>query len=131
MQNLKNLSGTIEDDRESELVEKEVQSSLREVDLVFSGHAHRNIEFRIDKEWVDRDNKHEIRIYSDLYSQLLSGNNPDEWWNGYRPVIVQTASCGPDGTVDRKPPYFRKVTIDGDGWIKDFRVRNIGGVVEF
>jgi hypothetical protein len=60
------------------LVEKEVQSSLREVDLVFSGHAHRNIEFRIDKEWVDRDNKHEIRIYSDLYSQLLSGNNPDE-----------------------------------------------------
>jgi len=117
--------------RESELVKEEVEPSLREVDLIFSGHAHRNIEFRLEKEWVATDKKHEIRIYSDVYSQILNKGNPERDWKKYKPVIVQTASCGLHGKYDEKPPYYRKVTIDGTGQITGFRVRDKQGIVDF
>jgi predicted MPP superfamily phosphohydrolase len=117
--------------RESELVKEEVEPSLREVDLIFSGHAHRNIEFRLEKEWVATDKKHEIRIYSDVYSQILNKGNPERNWEKYKPVIVQTASCGLHGKYDENPPYYRKVTIDGTGQITGFRVRDKQGIVDF
>lgn len=117
--------------RESELVREKVEPSLRKVDLVLSGHAHRNSEFRIEKEWVAKDKKYEIRIYSEMYSQLLDAGNPDKWWEEHRPVVVQIASCGLQGKTDRDPPYFRKVTMNGKGQIIDFRVMNNGGVVRF
>jgi predicted MPP superfamily phosphohydrolase len=117
--------------RESELVKEEVEPSLREVDLIFSGHAHRNIEFRLEKEWVSTDKKHEIRIYSDVYSQILNKGNPEKNWEKYKPVIVQTASCGLHGKYDENPPYYRKVTIDGTGQITGFRVRDKQGIVDF
>ncbi len=117
--------------RESELVKEEVEPSLREVDLIFSGHAHRNIEFRLEKEWVATDKKHEIRIYSDVYSQILNKGNPERDWEKYKPVIVQTASCGLHGKYDENPPYYRKVTIDGTGQITGFRVRDKQGIVDF
>jgi len=117
--------------RESELAKEEVESSLRKVDLIFSGHAHRNIEFRLEKEWVSADKKHEIRIYSDVYSQILNKGNPKRDWKEYKPVIVQTASCGLRGKYDKNPPYYRKVTIDGTGQITGFRVRDKQGIVEF
>jgi len=115
--------------REGELTKEMVEPSLTKVDLVFSGHAHRNIEFRLKQEWVGADSKHEIRIYSDEYSQLLDDNNPYQWWEDHRPVIVQTAACGPKGETDKDPPYFRKVTIDAKGQISDFRVMKNGQVV--
>ncbi len=117
--------------RESELVKEEVEPSLREVDLIFSGHAHRNIEFRLEKEWVATDKKHEIRIYSDVYSQILNKGNPERNWEKHKPVIVQTASCGLHGKYDENPPYYRKVTIDGTGQITGFRVRDKQGIVDF
>ena len=117
--------------RESELVKEEVEPSLREVDLIFSGHAHRNIEFRLEKEWVATDKKHEIRIYSDVYSQILNKGNPEKNWEKYKPVIVQTGSCGLHGKYDENPPYYRKVTIDGTGQITGFRVRDKQGIVDF
>lgn len=117
--------------RESELVKKVIKGQLKKVDLVLSGHAHRNIEFRIEKEWVEKDKKHEIRIYSDVYSQLLDAGNPDKWWEEHKPAVVQTASCGLQGRTDRDPPYFRKVTIDGKGQITDFRVMTNGGFIKF
>lgn len=117
--------------RESELVKETEQPNLGKVDLVFSGHAHRNIEFRIDKEWVENDNKHEVRIYSDVYSQLMDAAAPDRWWEEHRPVIVQTAACGLQGKTADDPPYFRKVTIDAKGHIAEFGVMNHSGVVKF
>ncbi|MBE9574868.1 MAG: metallophosphoesterase [Proteobacteria bacterium] len=117
--------------RESELVKQEVEPSLREVDLIFSGHAHRNIEFRLEKEWVATDKKHEIRIYSDVYSQILNKGNPERNWEKHKPVIVQTASCGLHGKYDENPPYYRKITIDGTGQITGFRVRDKQGLVDF
>ena len=117
--------------RESELANEDVEPSLRRIDLVFSGHAHRNIEFRLEKEWVATDKKHEIRIYSDVYSQILNKGNPERNWEKYKPVIVQTASCGLHGKYDENPPYYRKVTIDGTGQITGFRVRDKQGIVDF
>jgi len=117
--------------RESELVNGDVEPSLREVDIVFSGHAHRNIEFRLEKEWVASNKKHEIRIFSDVYSQLWNGGKNGEPWEDYRPVILQTAACGLSGSYDKNPPYYRKVNIDGKGDIVDFRVRDGEGLVDF
>jgi predicted MPP superfamily phosphohydrolase len=117
--------------RESELANEEVEPSLRKIDLVFSGHAHRNIEFRLEKEWVATDKSHEIRIYSDVYSQILNKGDPERDWKRYKPVIVQTASCGLHGKYDGNPPYYRKVTIDGTGRITGFRVRDKQGIVDF
>jgi predicted MPP superfamily phosphohydrolase len=117
--------------RESELVNGDVKPSLREVDIVFSGHAHRNIEFRLKKEWVQPEKKHEIRIFSDVYSQIWDEDGHEIGWKEYNPVIVQTASCGLDGEYDKNPPYFRKITVDGTGKIIDFRVRDKQGIVDF
>jgi hypothetical protein len=85
------------------------------VDLVFSGHAHRNIEFRLEKEWVASNKKHEIRIFSDVYSQLWNAGKIRETWEDYRLVILQTAACGLKGRYDDNPPYYSKVKIDGKG----------------
>ena len=115
--------------RESELVKETVESNHKKVDLVFSGHAHRNIEFRLKK-----DEEHdEIRIYSDVYSEQLekAAKDTEQWWNERRPVIVQTAACGLKGKNDKVPPYFRKVTIDSKGNITGFSVWNSEGVVRF
>ncbi len=99
--------------------------NVKKVDLVFSGHTHRNAEFRIA---MKRDN---VRIYSDVYSELLDRNNPEEWWKRHMPVIVQTAACGLAGKIDNKPPYFRKVLINGNGKITDFQVRNLNGIISY
>ncbi|MDD5435861.1 MAG: metallophosphoesterase, partial [Nitrospira sp.] len=105
--------------RESELVNQNIERKLKQVDMVFSGHAHRNIEFRIEK---DMDNK--IRIYYDMYSRIFNPDDPFEWWGKYSPVIVQTASCGVPGRLDKKPPYYRKVALNLDNMIMDFQVRS-------
>jgi hypothetical protein len=100
---------------EKKLVYGNTEPHLREVDLVFSGHAHRNIEFRLEKEWVASNKKHEIRIFSDVYSQLWNAGKIRETWEDYRPVILQTAACGLKGRYDDNPPYYSKVKIDGKG----------------
>lgn len=49
----------------------------------------------------------EVRIFSDLYSEppdVLS----DDWKR--RPLVVQTAACGPTGSA-KNPPYYRKIEI--------------------
>jgi len=93
---------------------------LAKVDLVFSGHGHRNIEFRIDKDQADQ-----IRIYSDIYSNLLPDDGAAaQWWESYRPIMVQTSSCGLQGKSDTEPPYFRIIQVDQGGVIRDFKSRN-------
>lgn len=112
--------------RESELVDATIKPSLRNVDLVFLGHAHKNIEFRIKK-----DKNNEIRIFSEVYSQLLDADNTSDWWRNKKPVIVQTAACGLKGKTDTDPPYFRKIIVNNKGQVVDFRVRNNKGIVKF
>lgn len=97
-----------------------INPELRQVNIVFSGHAHRNIEFRIEK-----DTNHEIRIYMDEYSDP---KKTYEWW-GSSPVIVQTASCTVHGRLDKVPPYYRKVAINESGHITDFQVRDRNGII--
>ncbi|MBI3398314.1 MAG: metallophosphoesterase [Deltaproteobacteria bacterium] len=109
--------------RESELVKHDVKRMLNQVDIVFSGHAHKNIEFRIEK-----DINHEIRIYTDLYSQNFKPEEPYSWWGKESSVIVQTASCAVHGTFDKEPPYYRNINIDKKGRITDFQARSANGL---
>lgn len=106
--------------RESELVKPDVVRKLKPVDIVFSGHAHRNIEFRIEK-----DNENNIRIYHDKYSENYDHKKPYEWWGKGSPVMVQTASCSIAGRNDKLPPYYRKVVLDADKGITGFKVEMI------
>jgi predicted MPP superfamily phosphohydrolase len=89
--------------------EKDTSYAGEKVDIVFSGHAHHRIEFRIDKE---------TRVYCGNYSD--KPHNLDD----KRPFVVQTAACGPikknkNGEY-QSPPYFRTVHVDNDGTIVKF-----------
>lgn len=95
-----------------------VNRSVKGVDIVFSGHAHQNIEFRIEK-----DAKHEVRIYHDDYSKEYEPKKaPFQWRGRDSTIIVQTAGCGAPSEKFDKPPYYRKVGIDRDGSILSFEV---------
>lgn len=104
--------------REGDLVKQEADRKFKSIDIVFSGHAHRNIEFRIEK-----DKNHEIRIYHDRYSETFDHNKPYAWW-GQSPVIVQTASCG-IRRLGNQPPYYRLAVINKGGQITEFSHANI------
>jgi 3',5'-cyclic AMP phosphodiesterase CpdA len=106
--------------RESELIEPDVYRNLKPVDIVFAGHAHRNIEFRVEK-----DINHKIRIYHDKYGDNYDYKKPYEWWGKGSPLMVQTASCSIAGRNDKNPPYFRKVTIDKNQGITEFKQVNV------
>lgn len=101
--------------RESDLVEQKVEQKFKLVDIVFSGHAHRNIEFRIEK-----DEDHKIRIYHDKYSEYKESHK----FLGKSPVIVQTASCAIRGEFDEDPPYYRKVIIE-NGHVTSFKEESV------
>lgn len=101
------------DYRKSDLVEQKIEQKFKLVDIVFSGHAHKNIEFRLEKA-----EDHTIRIYHDKYSK-----NPYTWW-GKSPVIVQTASCAIKGKFDKAPPYYRKVIIE-NGQVTSFKEESV------
>ena len=101
---------------------------LAVVDLVFSGHAHRNLEFRLSIQKPNGSRDSGIRIYSDVYSGQASDG---QWWKRSRPIIVQTAACGLKGDYDPAPPYYRKVELDNKGLITGFGVVCDKGKVVF
>lgn len=113
--------------REGDLL-KERRIFARSVNLVLSGHAHRNIEFRIR---LDEENN--ILIYSDVYSQMLlsSQDKNKNWWKKYGSIHVQTAACGLSGRSDNNPPYFRRIRVNEKGEIESFQVYDLNGVVNF
>ncbi|MDH5178420.1 MAG: metallophosphoesterase [Gammaproteobacteria bacterium] len=80
------------------------------IDLVLSGHTHYVREFRIGEH---------NRIYAGQYSQAGEVSNFDQ----VKPLILQTAACGPmePGFVDT--PYYRTVSIDQHGKILDLSHR--------
>ncbi len=108
--------------------EDERAAGLKKVDLVLSGHTHRNLEFRIEKT-----QSHAIRVYADPYSDrhqtAVGEGSATAWWAKHSPLLVQTAACGFRGKSDPHPPYFRKIAIDRKGTVKEFSVYNRQGRV--
>jgi hypothetical protein len=102
-----------------------VTPTVKSVDLVFSGHAHRNIEFRIEM-----DKNHRILAYSDWYSLGWPRKQLRIPPRRRGSVIVQTAACGLYGGQANKPPYFRRITIGARGRIESFRLWNLKGQVK-
>ena len=85
------------------------------VDLVLSGHAHQNIEFRLQPYYHRKDKRYEVGIYCwDYSNQLLNLKTPEErrqWWEKNKPFILQTAATGPTGKYE---PEIRKIVIEND-----------------
>lgn len=113
--------------RESELTSEPSMPPLRRADMIFSGHAHRNIEFRVENQ----EGNH-IRIYCDKYNQIFSPpDNADapesqpDWWDQHKPFFVQTAACGLSGPDEPYPPYFRKIRLDEHGNVTTFEICNL------
>jgi hypothetical protein len=77
------------------------------VDIVFSGHAHQKIEFRVDAG---------LKIYCGRYSDNIKQDPVDE----VRPLIAQTGACGPLSKGYGEPPYYRTVHVDKEGVIHEF-----------
>ncbi len=91
------------------------------VDLVLCGHAHQNIEFRIESYSSTvgspaRLSKKKVGICTDVYSNYINnpGSRPD-WWNQNKPnpltLVLQTTSLGPKGknvTKQDTKIYFKK-----------------------
>lgn len=74
--------------------------------------------FSVGLHWNDRKGENEIRIFSDTYSDPSPALD-DRWKN--RPLLIQTAACGPSGVADKKPHYYRIIEIEG-GDIKGFKI---------
>ena len=77
------------------------------VDLIFAGHAHQKIEFRIGPN-------------NDVYCGNYSDEAPLKDFDDKKPFEVQTAACGPLKTGYPDPPYFRSVHVSQDGSILKF-----------
>jgi hypothetical protein len=90
--------------------EKDAAHSGPIVDMVLCGHAHQDIEFRIDSN---------IRIYHGNYS-----SKPDaaQTFDSNRPYILQTAACGPAAMEMgfNNPPYYRTIHLDSNGNVTRF-----------
>lgn len=76
------------------------------IDIVFSGHTHREVEFRISM------GENPLVFYGHYSRNVLPENFEDQ-----KPFIVQTASCGPVEKGFPDPPYYRFVQIDDSGKI--------------
>lgn len=85
------------------------------VDLVLSGHAHQDIEFRLETYYDDKHKKNEVGIYCWNYSdQLVSKTTPEArkgWWERNKPFVLQTAATGPFG---KDEPEIRRITIENN-----------------
>jgi 3',5'-cyclic AMP phosphodiesterase CpdA len=85
------------------------------VDLVLSGHAHQDIEFRLETYYDEKHKRNEVGIYCWNYSdQLVSKTTPEtrkEWWGKNRPFVLQTAATGPFG---KDEPEIRRITIENN-----------------
>lgn len=108
---------------ESEMRQCEPHRKLAGVDIVFSGHGHRALEFRLE---LKPETKDKIAIYCNGYSEQ-AGDLPENWLKHNRPVLVQTPACGVPGKCHVKPPYFRSVKIDSNGSVRQFRVEHLSG----
>jgi 3',5'-cyclic AMP phosphodiesterase CpdA len=90
------------------------------IDLVLSGHVHRDIEFRLEYYYDRKDRGKEVGIYCWDYSQRLIESltkTPVErqiWWETNKPFVLQTAATGPLG---KDEPEIRRIIIE-NGQVK-------------
>lgn len=101
-------------------IEPDKESDLKKVDLVLSGHAHIEVEFRVDIEKAAQENK--VRIYHDKYSDKKL--YPMKFYDS-KTFIVQTAACGPHGEDTDSPPYWRMVKVDSQNRITSFEQEHL------
>lgn len=80
------------------------------VDIVFAGHAHKKIEFRITR------GQSGPLISRGPYSENVTAAEFDKC----KPFVVQTAACGPFGLGCPHPPYYRVVRVGANGEVLGF-----------
>jgi len=83
------------------------------VDVVLAGHAHWNVEFRLDQPEPVPNATWAPLIYFGKFSAMIekaTKEAPSHWWG---PLLLQTAACGPPSAHDPEPPYYRYIKIDG------------------
>lgn len=91
------------------------------IDLVLSGHAHWNIEFRLQRPRnVSIQAPWHPEVYYGEFSSEVEAhpNQPNLEWN---PLLLQTAACGPPSDTAQKNPYYRRIHIDASRAIKRLR----------
>jgi len=79
------------------------------VDIVFAGHAHWKLEFRVS--WDPQKNKPAI-YYGDFTGEAGSFR---QTYGEFSPFLLQTPPSGPREQYSPEPPYFRQLEIDGSG----------------
>src|SRR5579885_149049 len=84
------------------------------IDMVLSGHAHQDIEFRLESYYDEKQKRNEVGIYCWNYSDQLVSKAPGErkeWWEKNRPFVLQTAATGPFG---KDEPEIRRITVENN-----------------
>lgn len=84
-------------------------------DLVLCGHAHQAIEFRLSS-----NNDGSISVYTGNYSS----QNVLAVFDNIKPVIAQSAACGPAEDAFSNTPYYRVVQVSATGDILQFNQTN-------
>ncbi|HEX6802496.1 MAG TPA: metallophosphoesterase [Terriglobales bacterium] len=90
------------------------------IDAVFSGHAHWNLEFKLQKPQNTPPQWHPEIFYGEFSKGVEAGcDAPGTTWG---PLLLQTAACGPQGAVASEvPPNFRYVTVNPGGGVCHLR----------
>jgi hypothetical protein len=80
------------------------------VDVVFAGHAHWSIEFKLQRP-LDAVKSWDPEVWYGKFSKEVEANTgkPDRWWGT---LLLQTGACGPPSPTDPKTPNFRYVVVD-------------------
>lgn len=79
------------------------------VDMVLSGHSHYAREYRIDDEY---------NVYFGNFSENAFVDNK---FNQHRPFVLQTAACGPYGRGFIDTPYVRRIAINENGMVSEYK----------
>jgi hypothetical protein len=91
------------------------------VDLVLSGHAHWNIEFRLVRPMNVTDGAlwHPQVFYGNFSKLVETDPEPSSrWWS---PLLLQTAASGPPSESASANPYYRRIHIDSHQTIRRLR----------
>jgi hypothetical protein len=91
--------------------EDPVYQRYRPVDMVLAGHAHWQLDLRL--EW-DHELLRPLVYYGDFTDDR---NRFAKNFEDLRPFLLQTPASGPRSESSPEPPYFRRVEIDGQGKI--------------
>lgn len=94
------------------------------IDAIFAGHAHWNMEFELRKPTAAVPEWSPELLYGKFSERVeATCHDPHIPW---RPLLLQTAACGPAGAVAAEvPPNFRYVTVSRKGELCNLRPCNL------